>query len=149
MERTEWSGNHFVLEIPSKPENVAFVRQTVAIFAAQLDFTIDEIDEIKVAVSEVVSNAVIHGYPDGTGIVRIEARIENGQLSVTVSDSGVGIEDVEWATQPTHTTQPDERMGSGLVFAREYMDELVIESRLGQGTTVRMIRKVRSESLQH
>src|SRR5690606_33968886 len=113
------------------------------------DFTIDEIDEIKVAISEVVSNALIHGYQGNVGIVRIEARLVDGNLTVTVTDHGVGIPDVEWATQPTHTTQPDERMGLGLVFAREYMDELVIESRLGQGTTVRMIRKVRSESLRH
>lgn len=149
MEHMQGQDNYFVLEIPSKPENVAFVRQTVAIFAAQLDFTIDEIDEIKVAVSEVVSNAVIHGYRGTTGIVRVEARLVDGRLAVTVSDRGVGIEDVEWAAQPTHTTQPEERMGLGLVFAREYMDELVIDSRPGQGTTVQMFRRVRSESLQY
>lgn len=149
MERTERNDNYFLLEIPSKPENVAFVRQTVAIFAAQLDFTIDEIDEIKVAVSEVVSNAVIHGYKGTMGIVRVEASIVDGQLSVTVEDRGVGIEDVEWAAQPTHTTQPDERMGLGLVFAKEYMDELLIDSRPGQGTTVQMLRRVRSESLKY
>lgn len=139
--------NFFVLELPGKPENVAFARQSVAIFAAQLDFTIDEIDEIKVAVSEVVSNAVIHGYHGDPGVVRIDARLEGGQLQVTVIDQGSGIADVDWATQATNTTQPDERMGLGLVFAREYMDELQIDSRVGEGTTVRMVKRIKSESL--
>lgn len=149
MDRKERHENYFVLEVPGLPENVAFVRQSVAMFASQLEFTIDEIDEIKVAVSEVVSNAIIHGYHGEAGIVRVEARLVDGELVVVVADQGVGIEDVEWAAQPTHTTQPSERMGLGLVFAREYMDEMQIESRVGEGTTVRMTKRVRTQSLQH
>lgn len=141
--------NYVVLEFLSKPENVAFARQSVAMFASQLDFTIDEIDEIKVAVSEVASNAVIHGYSDQSGLVRIEARLVDGRLEVTVSDQGGGIADVDWATQPTHTTQPDERMGLGLVFVREYMDEFQIESVVGRGTTVKMAKNAKPKYVQH
>lgn len=139
--------NHFVLELPSRPENVAFARQCVAMFAAQLDFTVDEIDEIKVAVSEVTSNAVIHAYGGEPGPIRIETHLIDGRLEVTVIDYGTGIEDVAWASQATHTTQPEERMGLGLVFVREYMDELEIDSQVGRGTKVRMAKRVKSESL--
>lgn len=149
MEHHANEDNIVTLELLSKPENVAFARQSVAMFASQLDFTIDEIDEIKVAVSEVTSNAIIHGYPRGLGMVRIEARLVSGQLDIVVSDQGDGIADIDWATQPTHTSQPQERMGLGLVFVREYMDELSIESCVGEGTTVRMRKKVRSKSVQH
>lgn len=141
--------NYVVLEFLSKPENVAFARQSIAMFAAQLDFTIDEIEEIKVAVSEVASNAVIHGYSSDPGLVRIEARLLEGRLEVIIADEGGGIADIDWASQPTHTTQPDERMGLGLVFVREYMDELQIESTVGRGTTVRMAKTVKTKYVQH
>lgn len=147
MERKDRSENYFVLELPSRPENVAFARQCVAMFAAQLDFTIDEIDEIKVAVSEVASNVVIHAYGGQVGLMRIEARLADGELEVSVTDFGSGIADVAWATQATHTTRPDERMGLGLVFVKEYMDELHIDSQVGRGTTVRMKKRVKSRSL--
>lgn len=149
MDQQAQVDNLIILEFLSKPENVAFARQAVAIFAAQLDFTIDEIDEIKVAISEVASNAIIHGYSGRSGMVRIEARLLAGQLDVMVFDQGGGISDIHWATQPTHTTQPDERMGLGLVFVREYMDELTIESNVGQGTTVHMTKSVQSKSVKH
>lgn len=132
------------LIFPSKPENVAFARAVVAMFASQLDFTIDEIDEIKVAVSEAVSNAIIHGYEDKPGEVRVEAILSNGRIEVTVNDSGKGIADVAWATEPTHTTRPDERMGLGLVFIREYMDEMRVDSAPNRGTTVHMTKTPRS-----
>lgn len=149
MEQHPKADNYVVLEFMSKPENVAFARQSVAMFAAQLDFTIDEIEEIKVAISEVASNAVIHGYSTNPGVVRIEARLLEGRLEVTITDQGSGIDDIDWATQPTHTSQPDERMGLGLVFVKEYMDELQIESMAGQGTSVRMVKSIKSQSVQH
>lgn len=132
------------LSFVSKPENVAFARAVVAMFASQLDFTIDEIDEIKVAVSEAVSNAIIHGYEDKPGEVRVEATLSNGRIEVTVNDSGKGIADVAWATEATHTSRPDERMGLGLVFIREYMDEMRVDSAPNQGTTVHMTKAPRS-----
>lgn len=149
MEKHERVENVAIIEFLSKPENVAFARQSVAIFAAQLDFSIDDIDEIKVAVSEAVSNAVIHGYGDEPGMVRIEVKLCKDELEVTVADQGRGIADVAWATQPTHTTRPEERMGLGLVFVREYMDELSIESAVGKGTTVRMVKKAGPKYVQH
>jgi stage II sporulation protein AB (anti-sigma F factor) len=135
--------NHMKLEFISKPENVGFARTVIAMFASQLDFTIDEIEEIKVAVSEMVSNCIIHGYPSRLGIIRIEAGLKENELRILISDEGVGIKDIEWATQPANTTQPDERMGLGFVFAKEYMDEFSIQSSYGKGTSVYMLKKVR------
>ncbi len=144
MNRNGPVDNRMTLSFVSKPENVAFARAVVAMFASQLDFTIDEIDEIKVAVSEAVSNAIIHGYEDQPGEVRVEAILSNGRIEVIVHDSGKGIADVAWATEPTHTSRPDERMGLGLVFIREYMDEMRVDSAPNQGTTVHMTKAPRS-----
>lgn len=141
--------NYMKLTLMSKPENVAFARAAVAIFASQLDFTIDEIDEIKVAVSEAVSNAVIHGYDEGPGEVFIEAMLRQGSMEIVVRDTGKGIADIAWATEATNTTRPEERMGLGLVFIREYMDEMQIDSKPNMGTTVRMIKSPRSAMRAH
>lgn len=126
------------LEFPSLPKNVGFARSAAAIYASRLDFTLDEIDEIKVAASEAVSNAVIHGYRDTVGTITMEMIVANGDLWIHVTDSGRGIEDVEWARQATHTSLPDVHMGLGFVFMDEYMDELVIESYPGEGTLLKM-----------
>lgn len=132
------------LSFASKPENVAFARAVVAMFASQLDFTIDEIDEIKVAVSEAVSNAIIHGYENQPGEVRVDASLSGGRIEVVVHDAGKGIADIAWATEATHTSRPEERMGLGLVFMREYMDEMRVDSAPNRGTTVHMIKIARS-----
>lgn len=136
--------NHMSLSFASKPENVAFARAVVAMFASQLEFTIDEIDEIKVAVSEAVSNAIIHGYEDKPGEVRVEASLFDGRIEVVVNDAGKGIADIAWATEATHTSRPEERMGLGLVFMREYMDEMRVDSAPNHGTTIHMIKTPRS-----
>lgn len=134
--------NYVVMEFPSKPENVAFARSAGAMFASQSDFTLDELDDIKVAVSEAVSNAVIHAYPQRTGIVRIEFSLtEAGAFSLRVTDEGVGIEDVEQARQAQWTSQPEERMGLGFTFMQEYMDRLDVESTPGEGTRVTMSKQ--------
>lgn len=132
------------LSFASKPENVAFARAVVAMFASQLDFTIDEIDEIKVAVSEAVSNAVIHGYEEKAGEIRVEASLFRGKIKVVVHDAGKGIADIAWATEATHTSRPEERMGLGLVFMREYMDEMRVDSAPNRGTTIHMMKAPRS-----
>ncbi len=128
------------IEFLSLPENVAFARAAVAVFASRLDFTVDEIDEIKVATSEAVSNSVVHGYRGTSGEVRLILDVQDGALVITVEDDGCGIKDVAWATQAAHTTEPEERMGLGLVFIHEYMNDVVVRSKPGRGTSVRMLK---------
>lgn len=130
--------NSVTMEFPSFSQNVGFARTAVAMFASQLDFTLDEIDEIKVATSEAVSNAVVHAYEGGVGSVRLTVSLENGTLVVVVEDQGRGIPDVAWASEATHTTSPADHMGLGLVFIKEYMNEVKVESEQGKGTRVRM-----------
>ena len=133
-------GNYVKIEFPSVTANVKFARTAAAVFAADHfeAFTIDEIDEIKVAVSEAVSNAIVHGYGHGGGLVRLILSTDGDSLVIAVEDDGKGIEDVDWALQPTHTTSPDDHMGLGLVFISEYMNEVAIFSEPGKGTVVRM-----------
>lgn len=137
MTLPEEVSNQATLEFPSKPENVAFARTAVAVFASQLEFTLDELDEIKVAVSEAVSNAVIHAYGEETGSIRMEMAITTrGELWVRVSDRGRGINDVAQARQAQWTSRPAERMGLGFTFMEEYMDQVEVESTPGGGTRV-------------
>ncbi|MGI6567226.1 MAG: anti-sigma F factor [Limnochordia bacterium] len=131
-------GNMVVMRFPSKAANIGFARTAAALFASQLEFTLDELDEIKIAVSEAVSNAVIHGYKGREGEISLTCRLTDERLEITVTDEGCGIADVDQALEPAFTTEPEERMGLGLVFVREYMDELVIDSKPGKGTTLFM-----------
>jgi stage II sporulation protein AB (anti-sigma F factor) len=132
--------NSMKLEFKSLAANVSFARTAVAIFASQMDFTVDQIDEIKVAVSEAVSNAVIHGKKDESSSVYLEALLYDDSLVVIISDDGPGIQDVSWAMEPGTTTA--DRMGLGFVFIKEYMDELEIDSAPGAGTRVTMIKRL-------
>ncbi len=136
--------NTVKIEFPSRPENVAFARTAVAMFAAQMEFTLDDIDEIKVATSEAVSNAVIHGYKDQIGIVTVTVTLHSSHLEVVVKDEGVGIADIRQAMEPAFTTDPVQRMGLGLVFIREYMDEVDIHSEVGRGTELVMRKSPRT-----
>lgn len=130
--------NQLKMEFSSLPENVAFARVAVAAFAAQLDFTLNDLEEIKVAVSEAVANAIIHGYGQSpNGIVRVGVMIADSMLEVRVEDSGRGIADVKKALQPSFSTEPD-RMGLGFVFMQSFMDRLQVESAGGKGTRVIM-----------
>lgn len=128
------------LEMPSLAENVGVARVAVATFAAQLDFGLPEIEEIKVAVSEAVSNVVLHAYPDSTGWFCVQAWLNDDGLGIEVTDHGVGIPDVGLARQASYTTKPD-RMGLGFVFMESFMDSLEVHSEVGKGTTVRMFKK--------
>ena len=135
------SPNGMTLAIPSLPENVGLARVAVAAFAAQVDMTVNDLEEIKVAVSEAVSNAIIHGYgnnPDG--LVTIRCQREDGQLEISVSDTGIGIADITQAMQPAFSTDP-ERMGLGFAFMQSFMDDLRVISEPGQGTQVIMRKK--------
>lgn len=133
--------NWVVLRFPSLPQNVAFARGAVAMFASRLDFTLDELDELKVAVSEAVSNAVVHAYPEGPGEVKLEMRFdEEGSFVFCVADEGIGIEDVAAAVRAQWTSKPEERMGLGFTFMREYTDGLDVDSAPGAGTRVTMYK---------
>ena len=136
--------NHAKLEFQSLPANVAFARVTVAAFAAQLDFTLNDLEEIKVAVSEAVANAIVHGYENRTDCtVFISMSIGDLALELKIWDHGVGIPDVKKAMQLTYSTDP-ERMGLGFVFMQSFMDSLHVDSTPGKGTRVTMVKSVPS-----
>lgn len=131
------------LEFDSRSSNESFARVTVASFVVRLDPTLEEMSDIKTAVSEAVTNSVVHGYENGEGIITIECYIEENEITVIVEDKGVGIADVEKAMEPLYTTKPnEERAGMGFSFMEIFMDELLVESRLGQGTRVTMKKKI-------
>jgi len=139
--------NQMRLEFLSIPENEGFARVAISAFAVQLDPTLDVLADIKTAVSEAVTNAIVHGYGEKKGMVSIFARMdESGLLEVAVSDQGRGIEDIEKAMQPFFTTQPDkERSGMGFSVMQTFMDRVMVESALGEGTTVRMEKQLRAK----
>ncbi|MGI6189636.1 MAG: anti-sigma F factor [Clostridiales bacterium] len=133
--------NEMRLEFLSKSQNEAFARVTVAAFAAQLDPTLEEIADIKTAVSEAVTNAIIHGYENTIGIVTITSRLYRDRIEVEVLDKGVGIEDVEKARQPLYTSKPElERSGMGFTVMETFMDEMEVVSAPGQGTRVKLVK---------
>ena len=135
--------NYMILEFPSKSTNEAFARSAVACFASQLDPTIDELGDIKTAVSEAVTNAIVHAYPDELGLVTVRCRILKGHtLDIVVKDKGVGIADVEQARRPMFTTGGSERSGMGFTIMESFMTQLQISSVPGKGTTVHMRRKL-------
>ncbi len=134
--------NYMKLEFPSKSANESFARAAVAAFAVQLDVTVEELSDIKTAVSEAVTNAIIHGYSERKGVVSVRCRIVEQELEIQVKDDGCGIRDVEQARQPLYTGLPDdERSGMGFTVMETFMDDLQVESVEGEGTTVTM-RKV-------
>lgn len=134
--------NQVKMEFDSLPENVSLARVVVASFATQSDITISELEEIKVAISEAVSNAIIHGYKNRIdGKVSLVLSRDMDVLTMTVEDYGVGIADVEKALEPAYSSDPD-RMGLGFVFMKSFMDHLEVQSQLGQGTRVAMSKKL-------
>ena len=136
--------NEMKLEFLSKSSNEAFARITVAAFAAQLDPTIEELADIKTAVSEAVTNSIIHGYENMEGIIKIKGRIIKNTVELEISDTGKGIENVELARKPLYTTKANlERSGMGFTIMESFMDELEIDSVLGLGTKVIMRKKIK------
>ena len=141
--------NEMKLEFLSKSNNEAFARITVAAFVSQLDPTIEELADIKTAVSEAVTNSIVHGYEDKSGIVKIIAKIQDNEITIEISDNGKGIEDVEVAKQPLYTTKPNlERSGMGFTIMESFMDEIQVESVLGLGTKVTMKKTIKSMKLE-
>lgn len=140
------STNWVKLEIPSDTRNVAFARTALALFASQLDWTLDELEDIKLAVSEAVSNSVIHGYRHLEGIIKIEASYLGAELTIVIEDFGQGIADIEQAQETGFSSIPEERMGLGFTFMHEYMDKVLVSSQIQKGTKVTMIKKVSLEA---
>lgn len=135
--------NYMTLEFPSKSCNEAFARAAVACFAAQLDPTVEELGDIRTAVSEAVTNAIVHAYPNELGTVTLRCRILKGQvLDIVVKDRGVGIPDIEQAMRPMYTTGGSDRSGMGFTIMESFMSNLRITSEPGKGTTVHMRRKL-------
>ena len=131
--------NEMKLEFVRKSSNEAFARITVAAFASQLDPTIEELADIKTAVSEAVTNSIIHGYENSEGIVKVEWKLKDNCVEIQISDSGKGIEDIELAKKPLYTTKANlERSGMGFTIMESFMDELKVESIPDMGTKVTM-----------
>ena len=139
--------NEMTLELMSKSNNEAFARIAVAAFASSLDPTIEEIADIKTAVSEAVTNCIIHGYEDSTGIIKIHSVIQGNSIIIEISDRGKGIEDIETAKEPLYTSKPNlERSGMGFTIMQSFMDELEVESVLSLGTKVTMKKVIKSKN---
>ena len=137
--------NEVTLEFPSRSSNEGFARSAVACFAAQLDPTLNELEDIKTSVSEAVTNAIVHAYPDDLGKVLLKVRICPGNvLEITVRDHGRGIPDVEKARQPMFTTGGAERSGMGFTIMESFMGQLSVRSAAGKGTTVVMKKRLAS-----
>ena len=137
--------NEVLLEFPSRSSNEGFARAAVACFAAQMDPTLNELEDMKTAVSEAVTNAIVHAYPDAIGKVTVRARICPGNvLELTVKDHGRGIADVAKAREPLFTTGGEERSGMGFTIMESFMDKLTVRSVPGRGTTVVMRKKLAS-----
>ena len=135
--------NEVTLTFPSRSSNEGFARSAAACFAAQMDPTLNELEDIKTAVSEAVTNDIVHGYPDAIGTVTLKLRVCPGNiLELTVKDKGRGIPDVEKARQPMFTTGGAERSGMGFTIMESFMDQLLVRSLPGRGTTVTMKKKL-------
>jgi len=131
--------NEIKLEFTSKSSNEALARVVAAAFVSQLDPTIEELADVKTAVSEAVTNAIIHGYENRPGIIKMECRLFDKSVEIEISDEGMGIEDVERARQPLYTSRPEmERSGMGFTVMESFMDSLEIKSEPGNGTTIIM-----------
>jgi stage II sporulation protein AB (anti-sigma F factor) len=136
--------NEMKLEFVSKSNNEAFARIAVAAFASQLDPTIEELADIKTAVSEAVTNCIIHGYENSKGIIKIVSRILENELEIEISDTGKGIENVELAKKPLYTSKSNiERSGMGFTIMESFMDEMNVESVVGLGTKITMKKKIK------
>jgi len=135
--------NYMTLEFPSRSSNEAFARSAVACFAAQMDPTMEELGDIRTAVSEAVTNCIVHAYPDGLGIITIRCRILKDQiLDIVIKDKGVGIQNIEQAREPMFTTGGSERSGMGFTIMESFMSSFEVTSVPGKGTSIHMRRRI-------
>jgi len=136
--------NYMILEFPSKSANEAFARSAVACFASQMDPTLEELGDIRTAVSEAVTNCIVHAYPDGFGVITLRCRIlKDNVLDIVIKDRGVGISDLEQARRPTFTTGGADRSGMGFTIMESFMTTFEVTSTPGKGTSVHMRRKIK------
>ena len=136
--------NHMTLEFPSKSTNEAFARSAVACFAAQLDPNLEELGDIRTAVSEAVTNAIVHAYPEERGAVLLSGRVSERTVYITVTDYGIGISDIDRAREPLYTGAPEqERSGLGFSIMESFCDEISVTSNVGEGTTVMLVKSFR------
>lgn len=143
----EFFENEMKLEFVSKANNEAFARAAVAAFAAQLDPTVEELADIKTAVSEAVTNCIIHAYESKQGIIKVIARLKEDEIIIEISDNGKGIENINLAKEPLFTTKPNlERSGMGFTIMESFMDSMDVESIVGLGTKVTMSKKIQPKS---
>ena len=146
MENSTDRNNHMELSFDAVSVNEAFSRTAVAMFMAQLDPTLEQIDDVKTAVSEAVTNAIIHGYNEDEPEKQVKMKCmydENRILTIKIIDEGIGIKNIDKAMQPLYTSKPQmERSGMGFSFMQAFMDSLVVESECGRGTTVTMTKKL-------
>ena len=135
--------NYMILDFPSRSSNEAFARSAVACFAAQMDPTLEELGDIRTAVSEAVTNCIVHAYPEGLGTISLRCRIlKDNVLDIVIKDKGIGITDIEQAKTPMFTTGGSERSGMGFAIMESFMTSLSVSSVPGKGTTVHMRRKL-------
>ncbi len=135
--------NYMILEFPSRSSNEAFARSAVACFAAQMDPTLEEMGDIRTAVSEAVTNCIVHAYPDTMGLITLRCRIlKDNTLDIVIKDKGVGIADVEKAKRPMFTTGGNDRSGMGFTIMESFMTTFSVTSEPGKGTVVHMRRKI-------
>lgn len=134
--------NKFTMTVLSKSANESFVRSVVSSFATQLDPTVEEISDIKTAVSEAVTNCIVHAYKDTIGKIYISCEINNSTLTVKIRDKGVGIENISRAMEPLYTTAGDERAGLGFAVMQSFTDGVKVSSKLGKGTTVTLKKNI-------
>ncbi len=135
--------NYMILEFPSKSSNEAFARSAVACFAAQMDPTLEELGDIRTAVSEAVTNCIVHAYPNELGIITVRCRIlKDNMLDIVVKDKGIGIADIEQAKRPMFTTGGADRSGMGFTIMESFMTSFELSSETGKGTTVHMRRRI-------
>jgi len=134
---------HMKLEFESRSVNESFVRTVVAAFLLRMNPTVEEMEDVKTAVSEAITNSIIHGYENEVHTIWLQADVFEDYFTVTVEDRGRGIPDIEKAMEPLYTTKPElERSGMGFSFMEAFMDELHVTSKVGEGTTVRMRKKI-------
>ncbi len=141
------TNNKIKLSFLSLSENESFARSVISCFALHLNPSVAQISDIKTAVSEAVTNAIVHGYPDCIGEIILESELENGNIHINVYDSGVGIENITEALEPFYTTKPEEeRSGMGFTIMKSFMDDIKVESVRGKGTRVYMTKNLRKDA---
>ena len=135
--------NFMILEFPSKSCNESFARSAVAFFASQMDPTLEELGDIRTAVSEAVTNCIVHAYPNGIGLIALRCRIlKDNVLDIVIKDKGIGIENLEEARRPMYSTGGNDRSGMGFTIMESFMTDFSVTSQPGKGTTVHMRRKL-------